>query len=295
MEALASLRKESGNEESADFEEFRQENERRLAESEKRFRELELKDFLRGPYDTYPATLTVLAGAGGRDAADWAGMLFRMYHRYAERKGWKARLLHEHQAPEGGVKSATLEVDGPNAYGWLRREGGVHRLVRISPFDASKRRHTSFSMLEVLPVLPEHAAQKIELKSDELRFETARSSGPGGQNVNRRETAVRVTHLPTGIVVECQAERTQGANRERAMAILRAKLLARKEQERSEELRKERGERQEATWGSQIRSYVLHPYKLVKDHRTGVEHHDPEQVLDGDLEKFIEAELSLNE
>lgn len=220
-------------------------------------------------------------------------MLLRMYVRYAERQGWRVRMLHEHQLPEGGIKSATIEAAAPRAYGWLRRESGVHRLVRISPFDASKRRHTSFASVEALPVLPETALYDIVIAPDEIVMEAARSSGPGGQNVNRRETAVRLTHTPTGITVACQAERSQGANRERATAMLKAKLLALREEERRAEVAKERGKRVEAAWGNQIRSYVLHPYKQVKDHRTNIEHYNPDAVLDGEIDLFIEGEIKL--
>lgn len=293
LKALEELTQEAGNEEELGTQDLLQGCAERIARLERELAALELSEFLNGPYDSYPATLSIFSGAGGRDAADWAAMLVRMYARFAERRGWKVRSLHEHRDLEGGVKSATLEVIGKNAYGWLRREGGVHRLVRISPFDASKRRHTSFALVEALPVLPDAALREIEIRPEDIVLDTSRSSGPGGQNVNRRETAVRVTHQPTGIVVECQAERTQGANRERAMAMLRAKLVARQAQEHREVLQKERGGYKDVAWGNQIRSYVLHPYKLVKDHRTNVEHHDPESVLDGDLERFIEAEVRI--
>lgn len=293
LETLEDLVREAGNEESPEIQELLRERAEALEKIDREVNAAEIELFLSGPYDTYDATVSVYAGAGGRDAADWASLLLRMFRRFAERRGWKVRLLHEHRDPEGGVKSATIEVRGGRAYGWLRRENGVHRLVRISPFDASRRRHTSFALVEVLPVFPEATLRDIVIAPDEVSFEAARSSGPGGQNVNRRETAVRLVHLPTGIVVECQAERTQGANRERAMAMLKAKLLARKEEERREMLAREKGKRVEAAWGNQIRSYVLHPYKLVKDHRTGVEHHDPEAVLDGDLDRFIESEITL--
>jgi len=290
IEALA---REAGNEESPDLQALISESAERTQALDERLRAVELTAFLRGPYDEFPAILTVSAGAGGRDAADWASLLFRMYQRYGERQGWGVVLLSEHRDPEGGVKSATLEARGVKAYGWLRRETGVHRLVRVSPFDASKRRHTSFASVEVMPVLPQATLREIELKPEELKLETARSSGPGGQNVNRRETAVRLTHLPSGITAECQTERTQGANRERATAMLKAKLLTLRLQQHHEEVARERGERADAAWGNQIRSYVLHPYKLVKDHRTGTERHNPEAVLDGDLQSFIESELTL--
>lgn len=293
LTATEELIHESGNEESSDIQELLKEARKKTEALKGSLDTLELAKFLSGPYDAYSATVTVLSGAGGIDAADWAGMLVRMFQRFGERRGWKVRLLHEHQLPEGGVKSATLELDGKDAYGWLRREAGVHRLVRISPYDSSKRRHTSFALVETLPVLPPLAFQDFQIKPEDLHIETSRSSGPGGQNVNRRETAVRIVHLPSGLVVECQAERTQGSNRERAMAMLRAKLIAQREAEHHETLRTEKGGRVDAAWGNQIRSYVLHPYKLVKDHRTNVEHHDPIKVLDGDLQSFIEAEVRI--
>ena len=294
LQAVEDLIKEAGNEESSDAHALVEESANIIEGLAKRYRKAELTHFLSGPYDKNAATLTVIAGAGGRDASDWASILLRMYERAAERNDWKAALMHEHRLAEGGIKSATLEIEGRDAYGWLKGEHGVHRLVRISPFDSSKRRHTSFAMVEVVPVIPKVEAEKFALKPEEVKIEMAKSSGPGGQNVNKRETAVRLTHVPTGIVVECQAERTQGANREKAMQMLKAKLIALKEKERREELAKERGEHTEAAWGNQIRSYVLHPYRLVKDHRTDVEHHDPEAVLDGDLTRFLEAEISLS-
>lgn len=292
LAALEEMVIEAGNEESPEVQELIEESNNRIEKLAHAFRSLELESFLSGPYDHLGAMLTVLSGAGGRDAEEWAGRLLRMYQRFAEQRGWRTRLLHEHQSEEGGIKSATLEVSGTNAYGWLKGETGTHRLVRISPFDSSKRRHTSFASVEVLPLLRKEEAQNMEISDEDIVFEASKSSGPGGQNVNKRETAVRLTHTPSGITVECQAERTQGANRERAMAMLKAKLIRRREQEREEALAKERGEAVEASWGNQIRSYILHPYKLVKDHRTNVEHHDPEAVLEGDLERFIEAELA---
>ena len=260
----------------------------------KEYRQAELEHFLGGPYDRYGATLSVTAGAGGRDASDWAGLLLRMYIRYAENREWDVSSISRHDAPEGGIKSATIEISGKRAYGWLKREVGVHRLVRISPYDSNKRRHTSFAMVEVIPALPPVAAKELAIKPEEVKMESAKSSGPGGQNVNKRETAVRLTHVPTGLTVECQAERTQGSNRERAMQMLAAKLVAYREAERREAIAKERGEHVDAAWGNQIRSYVLHPYQMVKDHRTDVEHRNPEAVLDGDLTPFIEAEIELD-
>ena len=244
---------------------------------------------LSGPYDERNAVVAISAGVGGTDAADWAEMLVRMYLRWAERRGFKAELLESTPGDEAGFRSATLSVDGPYAYGYLKTERGTHRLVRISPFDFQKRRQTSFALVDPTPQVESEA--EVELRPDELRIDTYRSTGAGGQNVNKTETAVRITHLPSGIVVSCQNERSQLQNRETAMKILRARLLERKVREQEEAQAKERGELRSADWGSQIRSYVLHPYTLVKDHRTGVEVGDPTRVLDGDIDPFIEAAL----
>jgi len=245
---------------------------------------------LSGPYDERSALLAVSAGVGGTDAADWAEMLVRMYLRWAERRGFRAELLEVTPGDEAGFRSATLSIDGEYAYGYLRTERGTHRLVRISPFDFQKRRQTSFALVDPTPQVESEA--EVELRPDDLRIETYRSTGAGGQNVNKTETAVRVTHLPSGIVVACQNERSQLQNKETALKILRARLLERKVLEQEEAQAKERGELRAADWGSQIRSYVLHPYTLVKDHRTGVEVGDPTRVLDGDIDAFIEAALS---
>lgn len=267
---------------------------KRLAELEKIVNVFELARFFSGPYDAYSAIVGVTAGAGGRDADDWTGMLLRMYSRLAERRGWKTNLLHEHRDPDGGVKSASFEVLGANVYGWLKRETGPHRLVRISPFDSSKRRHTSFAGVSVLPILPKNELSGIVIKPEEVEMQMARSSGPGGQNVNRRETAVRLLHKPTGLVAECQSERTQALNREKALGMLRIRVFAKVQQDREQKLAKEKGERTSAAFGgTHIRSYILHPYKLVKDVRTGVESHDPEEVLNGNLDLFLEAEVKL--
>ncbi len=234
--------------------------------------------------------LAVSAGVGGTDAADWAEMLVRMYLRWAERRGFRAELLEFTPGDEAGFRSATLSIDGEYAYGYLKTERGTHRLVRISPFDFQKRRQTSFALVDPTPQVESEA--EVELRPEELRIETYRATGAGGQNVNKTETAVRVTHLATGIVVSCQNERSQLQNKETALKILRARLLERKVLEQEAAQAKERGDLRAADWGSQIRSYVLHPYTLVKDHRTGVEVGDPTRVLDGDIDVFIEAALS---
>ncbi len=255
---------------------------------ESRFKKHELKIFLGGKYDKNNAIITISAGVGGRDAQDWASMIFRMYNRFVESRGWEINILHESLGEEGGIKSATLEVKGSYAYGYLKNEAGVHRLVRISPFSPNKLRHTSFAALEVLPEID---AKDVLIKLDDLRVDTFRSSGAGGQNVNKRETAVRVTHLPTEIAVAVQTERSQSQNREKAMQVLASKLHALQLKKEEEELAKTKKIKKSAQWGAQIRSYVLHPYQMVKDHRTGHETSQIQKVLDGDLDEFIEAEL----
>jgi peptide chain release factor 2 len=252
---------------------------------------------LQGKYDRTDALLEIFAGAGGLDAQDFATMLLRMYQRYCERRGWKTMILHhafgEPGGPEGrvGTKEASLEIKGAYAYGLLKGERGVHRLVRLSPFSAKQLRHTSFAKVDVLPLLAEKETSEIKIKPEDLRIETFRASGPGGQYVNKRETAVRLTHLPSNITVACQTERLQGLNRKKAMQMLHAKLAEAREKKIKEEMVKIKGKPVEAEWGNQIRSYVLHPYKMVKDLRTDVETSDTEGVLDGELDEFIEAEL----
>jgi peptide chain release factor 2 len=252
---------------------------------------VELAALLSGEYDSADAVATVNAGAGGTESQDWAEMILRMYLRWAERQGFDAEVDEIHYGDEAGIKSATFVVHGTNAYGLLSAERGVHRLVRISPFDAQKRRHTSFASLDVIPLLEEADEEDIEIPADELRIDVYRSSGPGGQSVNTTDSAVRITHLPTGLVAACQNERSQLQNRAVAMRILKARLADLERRKREEKMESLRGERKAVDFGSQIRSYVLAPYQMVKDHRTDVEVGDPGRVLDGDLELFIEAEL----
>jgi len=254
----------------------------------------ELKEKLKGgnKYDKGGAIINIFAGAGGDDAEDWAAMLLKMYRRFGEKRKWDLEILHLHSNETGGVKNATFEIIGKNVYRVLKGESGVHRLVRISPFSAKKLRHTSFALVEVLPKMVKPG--DVELKDDDLRIDLSRAGGPGGQNVNKRETAVRITHLPTNIQVHITSERTQQQNKEKALEILRAKIYQLRLKERQKEKEAlQISKTTEAEWGSQIRSYVLHPYKMVKDHRTGVETSDVEGVLDGNLEKFIESETAV--
>lgn len=268
----------------------------KLIRLEKKIEEQETRAFMSGKYNKGNAILEIYSGAGGADAQDWATMLLRMLGRYCEKKGFEVKILHESfgeaGGPEGriGIKSATLEIKGKYVYGILKKESGVHRLVRQSPFSAKDLRHTSFALVNVIPEISEDQSE-IVVKPEEIRLDLFRSSGPGGQNVNKRETAVRITHIPTGIVVSSQVERLQSSNKEKAMKVLYSKLYQLKEEERSKELKEVRGEQISASWGNQIRSYILHPYKLVKDLRTGVESTDPEKVLNGELDEFIEAEI----
>ncbi|MEN9582641.1 MAG: peptide chain release factor 2, peptide chain release factor 2 [Candidatus Parcubacteria bacterium] len=250
-----------------------------------------------GKYDAGDAVVTIFSGAGGDDAEDFSGMLFHMYRKFAERKNFQLFLIHEHKNDHGGFRNVTFEIkgksDGRGAYGILKNESGVHRLVRISPFNAKKLRHTSFSLVEVIPKF-EKQDSSIELQESELSIEFARSSGPGGQNVNKRETAVRIVHLPTGLAVHADGERTQEANRDRAMSLLKGKLYKLREQEQKAEKEKMYiSKSTDIEWGNQIRSYVLHPYKMVKDHRTDVETSQVDDVLEGEIDQFIEAEKEL--
>jgi len=285
----------------------------KILESEKDFKELddkleifkkkvsdeETKIFLSGKYDKRNAILSIYSGAGGQDAQDWATMLLRMYERYCEKEGFKVKVLDqsfgEGGGPEGriGIKQVTIEIKGKYAFGILEKETGVHRLVRLSPFSSQQLRHTSFALVEVLPEIPKPEEIDIEVKPEDLKLETFRASGPGGQYVNKRESAVRITHIPTGIRVSCQAERLQGLNREKALALLYSKLYQLEVSSQKEEIEKVKGKHTPASWGNQIRSYVFHPYKLVKDTRTSVETSKVEEVLDGNLDEFIKSELRI--
>ena len=294
----------------------RRECEEKIGALEKECRAFEVAVFFSGKYDKGNAVVSVHAGAGGKDAEDWAALLLRMFERYADRKGWKIKMIHEHwgefQGPGGwGIKNATIVIAGAHAYGYLKKESGVHRLVRISPFSSQKLRHTSFALVDVMPEFV--APEEVEIRPEDLKIDFFRSSGPGGQNVNKRETAVRITHLPTGLQVASQAERSQEQNRSRAMGILRGRLYQIKLREQEEE---EKGVRQavqqpraakhghaapalagrekvKIEWGSQVRSYVMHPYQMVKDHRTGTETSQIDAVLDGELDEFIETEIKI--
>jgi len=261
-----------------------------LASVERRLAELEEQRLFSGRYDAGDALVTVNAGAGGTDAQDWAEMVLRMEMRWAEARGFQVELLEASPGEEAGVKSATFRASGENAYGLYSAEKGVHRLVRLSPFDAANRRQTSFAGVEVAPVVEEDDGD-VEIDPDDLQVDTYRASGAGGQHVNKTDSAVRITHRPTGIVVQCQNERSQTQNRETALKMLRARLVERRERERQAELAREKGEAQDVNFGSQIRSYVLHPYTMVKDHRTNVEVGNAQRVLDGDLDPFVRAEL----
>lgn len=261
---------------------------RKIEETDQEVAEFELEVFLAGPYDDHEAILSIHAGEGGTEAMDWAAMLFRMYTRFLERRGWSYQVIDQALGEEAGIKSVALAVKGELAYGFLKKEAGAHRLVRLSPFNAGNLRHTSFAQVEVLPQIGE---KEIELNPDELEFNAFRSSGHGGQNVNKVATAVRLRHQPTGITVSCQSERSQHQNRFLAEELLRAKLWQRQQAEAKEEKQKLKGDYKPASWGHQIRSYVLHPYQLVKDLRTGYETTDTSAVLDGQIEEFINAEL----
>jgi peptide chain release factor 2 len=252
---------------------------------------IEIQSILAGPFDKNNVILSINAGAGGTESCDWASMLLRMYTRWAETHDCKVKLIDELKGEEAGIKNATLNIEGEMVYGHLKSEKGVHRLVRISPFDSNKRRHTSFASVDVIPEIEE--AIEVAINPDEIRVDIFRSSGPGGQSVNTTDSAVRMTHLPTGIVVQCQNERSQLQNRQMAMKILRARLYELKRKEQEEKMSKEYGQKQKIEWGSQIRSYVMHPYSMVKDHRTDAETGNVSKVMDGGIDLFIEAFLKM--
>ncbi len=281
LEALAEMTDEDPS--------LRAELDDQVTDVERRLEALEEERLFSGRYDAGDAFVTVNAGAGGTDAQDWAEMVLRMEMRWAEKRGFSVELLEASPGEEAGIKSATFLVKGDNAYGLYGSEKGVHRLVRLSPFDSANRRQTSFAGVEVSPVVED--VGDVEIDEDDLQVDTYRASGAGGQHVNKTDSAVRITHRPTGIVVQCQNERSQSSNRAEAMAMLRSKLAERAERERREEIARERGEAQDVNFGSQIRSYVLHPYTMVKDHRTDFEMGDASRVLDGDLDGFVRAYL----
>lgn len=261
---------------------------RLITDLEKRVRSLEMETMLKGEHDHSNAIVSIHAGAGGTEAQDWAEMLLRMYLRWCERKGLKTEIVDSLPGEEAGIKSVTFTAEGPYAYGYLKAEIGIHRLVRISPFDASRRRHTSFAAVFVYPEVEDI---EVEIKESDLRIDTFRASGAGGQHVNKTDSAVRITHIPTGIVVQCQNERSQHKNRAMAMKILKARLYEWELEKREEEMRHLHEEKKDIAWGSQIRSYILQPYRLVKDHRTGMEIGDVDSVLDGGIDPFIETFL----
>lgn len=271
--------------EEADDESLIPELEKMITQAEEDIEEMRIKALLKGKYDANNAILNLHAGAGGTEACDWTQMLYRMYVRYCEKQGFKVTELDSEDGDEAGLKSVSFKVDGENAYGYLKAEKGVHRLVRISPFDSNKRRHTSFASLEVMPEVDDEG--EIEIKDEDIRIDVYRSSGAGGQKVNKTETAIRITHFPTGIVVTCQNERSQLQNKAMAFEYLRAKLLERQIAEREAADAEIKGEIKKIEWGSQIRSYVFCPYTLVKDHRTGFENSDVQGVMDGDIQGFI--------
>ena len=279
---------------SKDLDGARKEIDGRVHILEKDVRLVETELFFSGKYDKGNAALSIYAGAGGHDAEDWAALLYRMYKRFFETRGWNMKIVHEHwgegSGPEDqGIRNATILVEAPYAYGYLKKEGGVHRLVRISPFSSQSLRHTSFALVDVMPEMV--APEEVELKPDDLKIDFFRSSGPGGQNVNKRETAVRVTHVPTGLQVASQVERSQDQNKEMALSLLRAKIYKLQLEQQEHERRGVQSEKVKIEWGNQIRSYVMHPYQMVKDHRTNVETSQIDNVLDGGLGEFIEAEI----
>ena len=282
---LAALAKEDEADRNADL---TQELKNQYYVLEKRFRQLEIATLLNGKYDASNAVITIYAGAGGTEAQDWAAMLLRMYLKFCEKRRWETNIIDQSAGTEAGLKSVSFEVKGRYVYGYLKVESGVHRLVRLSPFDADHARHTSFAMVEVVPELE---SKEMEIKDEDLKIETNTSTGHGGQSVNTTYSAIRLTHIPTGLKVSCQNERSQHQNKETALNYLKGKLAKYNEAAADEERMRLRGELTEAAWGNQIRSYVLHPYKMVKDHRTDYEEHEPDKVLDGGLDEFIEQYL----
>lgn len=275
--------------ESEDDKELFTELQNELSSFDKKQQDLKIITLLSGKYDACNAIMNIHAGAGGTEAQDWADMLFRMYKMYAEKNGYKLTVIDILEGDEAGIKNINFIIEGENAYGYLKAEKGIHRLVRISPFDANSRRHTSFASVEVMPELEE--AGEIEIKPDELKIDTFRSSGAGGQHINKTESAIRITHIPTGIVVSCQTQRSQIQNKEVAMKMLISKLAEKQEREEMEHLAQIKGEIKKIEWGSQIRSYVFCPYTLVKDHRTGCETSDIQAVMNGDIQEFLNSYL----
>lgn len=279
---------EMGNEE--DDEEIAQEAISEAKAFEEAFESMRIATLLDGDYDMNNAILSLHAGAGGTEACDWVSMLYRMYSRWADRRDFKIQLLDYLEGEEAGVKSVTIQINGPNAYGYLKSEKGIHRLVRISPFDSSGRRHTSFASCDVIPEITDEV--EVDIRTEDLRIDTYRASGAGGQHINTTDSAVRITHIPTNVVVQCQNERSQIQNKDKAMQMLKAKLFEREREERMAKIDGIRGEKKEIAWGSQIRSYVFHPYNMVKDHRTSAETGNSGSVMDGDIDKFMNAYLA---